>query len=136
MIAHGGQNEYVCLCAISERQAISRKYMEQIVPLLCRGGLLESCRGHLGGYRLAKPADEISVADVLRLTEGSLAPVACLHSNGECGDRNKCPAYPVWVGLEKVITDYLEGVKLTDMSETDVCPDDAGNCGGAEDRYE
>ena len=133
LVRHGGSESYVCLGDISRRQGISRKYLEQIVPLLCKGGVLEGCRGHMGGYRLAKKAEEISAADILRMTEGSLAPVSCLHTAKECAMAPACPAYPVWKGLEKVITDYLEGIMLSDMITDDIaadgiCPPEAA-CG-------
>ena len=77
---------FISLKDIAQRQQISKKYLEQIVPLLSRSGLLRANRGYQGGYMLSKPADQYTVAEILRLTEGNLAPVACLE-----GEENLCP---------------------------------------------
>ena len=74
------------LTDISERQNISKKYLEQIVPLLTKSGLLTANRGHMGGYRLAKSPSEITVAEVIECTEGNLQPVSCM-----AGELNECP---------------------------------------------
>ena len=76
------QNEgFVSLKDIADRQGISKKYLEQIVPLLNRTGMLRTNRGYQGGYRLAKSPDAYTVGEILRLTEGDLAPVACLQGD-------------------------------------------------------
>ena len=71
--------EYVSLKDVSERQQITLKYLEQIVTALTRAGYLKSLRGNSGGYRLSKPASQYKVGDILRVTEGSIAPIACLE---------------------------------------------------------
>ena len=101
------QNEgFVSLKDIADRQGISKKYLEQIVPLLNRTGMLRTNRGYQGGYRLAKSPDAYTVGEILRLTEGDLAPVACLQ-----GDTT----LPVWKGLYHVINDYLDHITLQDV---------------------
>ena len=80
------EKDYVSLKEISERQDISKKYLEQIVPLLNKSGILRTNRGNKGGYMLAKPPHECTVGEVLRATEGSLAPVSCLDYGA-----NICP---------------------------------------------
>ena len=104
---------YVSLKDIADRQSISKKYLEQIVPLLNKTGLLRTNRGNRGGYMLAGKAEEITVGDVLRATEGSLAPVACLEFEpNECVRASECSTLFVWEGLYKTITDYLDSITL------------------------
>lgn len=101
---------------ISERQNISKKYLEQIVPLLAKNGLLTSNRGHMGGYRLAKSPTEISVADVVECTEGNLHPVSCMTDNSsECPQQLECLTLPVWQGLYGVMQEYLQAISLQDI---------------------
>ena len=107
---------YVSLKDIADRQGISKKYLEQIVPLLNKTGLLRTNRGNTGGYMLSGTADEITVGDVLRATEGSLAPVACLEFEpNECPRAGDCSTLFIWEGLFKTITDYLDGITLSDI---------------------
>ena len=107
---------YVPLKSGAERQGLSEKYLERIVSMLSPSGILRVERGYQGGYRLARKPSEITVADVLRVTEGTLAPVACLK-NGEvdCDRSDTCLTLGVWKGLEEVVTDYLEGISLQDI---------------------
>ena len=111
------QNEgFVSLKDIAARQGISKKYLEQIVPLLNRTGMLRTNRGYQGGYRLAKSPDKYTVGDVLRITEGGLAPVACLDQNPmQCDRADSCATLPVWQGLNKVINEYLDSITLQDI---------------------
>lgn len=111
------QNDgFIALKDIAKRQNISKKYLEQIIPVLNRSDVLSANRGYQGGYRLAKSPDKYSVGDILRLTEGSIAPVACLdHDPVECPRRDECITLPLWKGLNKVISDYLDGITLQDI---------------------
>ena len=107
---------FVSLKDIADRQNISKKYLEQIVPMLNKSGLLRTNRGNKGGYMMSKKADEISVADVLTATEGSLAPVACLDFEpNECPFTDKCSTLYIWEGLYKTIRDYLSGITIQDI---------------------
>ena len=107
---------YVSLKDIADRQGISKKYLEQIVPLLNKTGLLRTNRGNKGGYMLAGKADEITVGDILRATEGSLAPVACLDFEpNECPRAAECSTLFVWEGLYKTVNEYLDGISLKDI---------------------
>ena len=107
---------YVSLKDISERQALSKKYLEQIVPALNRAKLLETNRGFQGGYRLSMPADAYTVGEILRITEGGLAPVSCLkNKHDDCPRRADCPTLPVWQGLQNAIESYLDSVTLQDL---------------------
>lgn len=107
---------FIALKDIAERQNISKKYLEQIVPLLNRSGLLRTNRGFQGGYMLSKPASECTVGEILRLTEGSLAPITCLEQEvNECPRQTSCITLPMWEGLYKQITDYLDNITLQKM---------------------
>lgn len=107
---------YVSLKEVAERQNISKKYLEQIVPMLNRSGILRTNRGNKGGYMLAKPANVLSVGDILRATEGSLAPVACLeYEINDCPRAKECATLYIWEGLYKVTQDYLNSVTLQDI---------------------
>lgn len=110
-------NEFVALKDIAERQNISKKYLEQIVPMLNKAGLLKTNRGYQGGYMLLKPCNEITVGEILRVTEGSLAPIACLEYENDCPRVDNCMTLYVWQGLYKQITDYLDGITIHDIIE-------------------
>ena len=106
----------VTLREAAARQQISEKYLESIVKDLVRGRLVEGTRGKGGGYRLARPAEEIGVLEVLRLTEGTLAPVACLGEDSKpCPRAADCRTRPLWEGLDKAVRDYLGGWTLRDL---------------------
>lgn len=107
---------YIALKDIAERQNVSKKYLEQIVPILNKADILNTNRGYQGGYRLARTPDQYTVGDILRITEGSISPVACLDKNPvECERAAECATLPVWQGLYKVIADYLDGITLQDI---------------------
>lgn len=107
---------YIALKDIAKRQNVSKKYLEQIVPILNKADILNTNRGYQGGYRLARTPDQYTVGDILRITEGSISPVACLDKNPvECERAAECATLPVWQGLYKVITDYLDGITLQDI---------------------
>ena len=115
-LAQHQSDGYVALRDIAQRQNISKKYLEQIVPVLNRSDILRTNRGFQGGYRLAKSPDQYTVGEILRLTEGNLAPVACLeHEPIECERSGECPTLPVWQGLYRVICEYLDGITLQDI---------------------
>ncbi len=107
---------YVSLKDAAQRQNISKKYLEQIIPTLNRFGLLHTTRGYQGGYRLAKEPSEYTLGDVLRATEGSLAPVTCLETDhNTCERQADCAMLPIWTGLDHVINEYLNGITLQDI---------------------
>ena len=112
---------YIPLRDISKRQQISAKYLEQIVVQLSRAGFVISTRGAQGGYQLARHPSEYTVGDILRITEGSLAPVACLESGVvECDRSEHCATLSLWQGLYKVINEYLDSVTLQDLIDSDM----------------
>lgn len=114
------QNDgYIALKDIAERQGISKKYLEQIVPAFNRADILRTNRGFQGGYKLAGAPENYTVGQILRLTEGSLAPVACLeHDRAECSRVADCPTLPVWQGLYRVINKYLDKITLQDIIDS------------------
>lgn len=112
-IAEHSSDGFIPLKDIAERQGISKKYLEQIVPILNKSDILKTNRGFQGGYMLAKSPDQYTVGEILRLTEGSLSPVACLDQTPiECEKSSECPTLPIWQGLNKVINDYLNSITL------------------------
>ncbi len=107
---------YIALKDIAERQNISKKYLEQIIPLFNRSDILKTSRGYQGGYMLAPDPKQITVGSILRMTEGSLAPVACLDGDPVgCERRADCPTLPVWMKLDRLINEYLDTVTLQDI---------------------
>ena len=107
---------YISLKDIAERQDISKKYLEQIVPMLNKAGILRTNRGNKGGYMLAKEPSLLSVSEILQATEGSLAPVACLeYEPNNCPRKDECSTLYIWEGLYKAVTDYLESISLQDI---------------------
>ncbi len=119
-----GEKEFIALKDIAQRQNISKKYLEQIVPILGHSNILRTNRGYQGGYMLADAPDKYTVGQILRLTEGCLAPVDCVGENyAGCTRSADCAAMPVWEGLYKVINEYLDGITLQDIL------DKHGKCG-------
>jgi Rrf2 family protein len=111
---------YVPLKEIAERQEISEKYLESIVKSLVKEGVLIGLRGKGGGYRLSKSPDQFTVGSILRLTEGSLVPVACLEKNATpCTRAASCRTLSMWSGLNKTIYDYLESYTIADLMRAD-----------------
>lgn len=111
---------YLPLKEIAQRQDISEKYLESIVKLLVKGGVLKGLRGKGGGYRLNKSPDQYTVGEILRMTEGTLAPVACLEAGAEpCGRVSGCPTLRMWQGLDRVINEYLDSCTIADLVQTE-----------------
>ncbi|MGN0443951.1 MAG: RrF2 family transcriptional regulator [Acutalibacteraceae bacterium] len=117
-LAEHRDDGYIAMKTIAERQAVSLKYLEKILPLLVSEKLIEGICGKGGGYKLTKAPEEYRVGDILRLTEGGLAPVACLECNAEsCSRSEQCRTLPMWKELDKRITDYLDSVRLSDLMQ-------------------
>ncbi|MBO4280002.1 MAG: Rrf2 family transcriptional regulator [bacterium] len=105
----------VALKDIASRQNISKKYLEQIVSLLNRPDILKTTRGAQGGYMLARTPDKYTVAEILKLSEGSLAPVPNLEDPSEAAAAADYQLLPIWQGLYDTVNDYLEGITLQDI---------------------
>ena len=115
-LAKNYDGKYITLKEVSKRQDISIKYLEQITTQLCKVGYLNSVRGPKGGYKLAKEPREYTAGDILRVTEGSLAPIACLEAEeNSCSRNGSCATLPFWKGLYNVIENYVNNVTLEDL---------------------
>ena len=117
-LARHDEGSYIRLKDIAERQNITLKYMEQIMPLLTKAGYVRSYRGNNGGYMLARKPEEYTVGDILRTTEGSMAPIACIEDRpNRCPRCEECTTLPFWKGLWKVINEYTDRYTLADLME-------------------
>ena len=116
-LAMNDNGENISIKAISERQGISTKYLEQIISTLNRAGYVKSERGSGGGYRLTKSPEEYTVGMILRLTEGSLAPIACIEEDEEsrCPKYGKCPTVGVWEKINDAINKVVDNITLADL---------------------
>lgn len=115
-LAERPAGEYAALGTIAADQGISEKYLESIVAVLSKAGLVDALRGKGGGYRLNRPAKDYSVGEILRLTEGSIAPVSCLEcSPNRCDRADGCKTLPMWEKLNELICGYLDSVTLADL---------------------
>ncbi len=115
-LAEHNHGEFVTLMDIAQRQEISEKYLEAIVSILSKNDLLISLRGKGGGYKLAKNPEQYTVGSILRLTEGSLAPVACLDKTpNSCARASECQTLEMWEGLYKLINDYFDNITIADL---------------------
>ena len=113
-IAENGKDGSVSISEISNRQEISNKYLEQIISKLVKANFLKSSRGQTGGYKLVKKPSEYRVGDILRVSEGNLSPLKCLHDY-KCLRQEKCLTFDFWEGLDKVINNYADSVTLEDL---------------------
>lgn len=115
-IAEHSHGNFIPLNAIAARQGISEKYLESILATLTKGNLLSGMRGKGGGYKLLKAPEEYTLGSILRLTEGSLSPVACLKEGAApCEKSGECKTLPVWKGLYDTINAYLDGITLAEL---------------------
>jgi len=123
-LAEHQAERYVPLKEVAARQDISEKYLENILKVLVQNGFLEGLRGKGGGYRLTRNPDQYTVAEILLLTEGSLAPVSCLTPGAPACERMaNCRTYTMWKGLNDLIADYFGKITLADLA----APEQAGN---------
>ncbi|WP_294405863.1 Rrf2 family transcriptional regulator [uncultured Ruminococcus sp.] len=117
-LALHSESGYVPIKAIAERQDISDKYLEQIISVLSRAGYVRSVRGAGGGYKLADTPDKYTVGMILRLTEGSLAPVVCLEPEiNPCERKDKCPTLFVWQRIYDAVNDVVDNITLAELVE-------------------
>lgn len=124
-LAEHQSDGYIPLKETADRQEISEKYLESILKILVRNKFLTGVRGKGGGYRLTKAPEQYTIGSILRATEHSLAPVACLDPwQDACPKKSVCRTLPLWQGLDKVISDYLDSVTLADLMRPDEAGDD------------
>lgn len=115
-LAGHNSGDFIALKDIAQRQNISKKYLEQIIPVLSKSNIVLTNRGFKGGYRLAKDPSKYTVGEILRLTEGSLSPVPCLDLEPIGCERScECSTLEFWQGLKRVIDNYVDSVTLQDL---------------------
>ena len=117
-LARNGKESYVSLSDIAEREDLSMKYLESIISILNKGGMLNSLRGKNGGYKLSREPKDYNINEILLLTEGTLAPVGCIMQDGvHCDKAATCSTLPLWAGLDATIEKYLSNITLEDIIE-------------------
>ncbi|HAS78986.1 MAG TPA: Rrf2 family transcriptional regulator [Ruminococcus sp.] len=124
-LAQHSNEGFISLKDIAERQNISKKYLEQIVPLLNKSGVLRTNRGYQGGYMLAQPPEKYTVGNILRITEGNLSVVSCLEQEPNlCPRQDECMTLYIWQGLNDVIAKYLDSITIQDILDRASSGDD------------
>lgn len=107
---------YIPMKDVAARQEISLKYLEKILPVLTKNNMIEGVHGKGGGYRLTRRASEYKVGEIIRLTEGDLAPVACLGSDTkQCVRTAECRTLPMWQKFYEIVNDYFDGITIADL---------------------
>lgn len=120
-LAEHGTGDYLPMKDVAERQGISLKYVERILPSLKEGGLIDSLHGKGGGYRLTREPDQYTLWEILRITEGDMAPVACLKSGADvCERAAECRTLNVWENYYNLTRDYFSGITLADLMEEEL----------------
>lgn len=114
-LAMNNTGEFISIKDISKRQGISAKYLEQIVSLLNKAGLLQTARGNNGGYKLNKEVKEYTVGEILRAAEGDMAPITCVKEEAKCDKKAGCLTYEFWKGLDDTINEYMDSKTLADL---------------------
>ena len=123
-LAEQNKNQYTPLKDIAARQEISQKYLESIMVILSKAGLVDGQHAKGGGYKLNRDPDQYTIGSILHLTENSLAPVSCLIGDtNTCEQAAKCRTLPMWTKLYEIINDYFNNITLADLVQTDL-PDD------------
>lgn len=119
-LAEHQEDGYTPMKDVAKRQSVSLGYMEKILPVLVKNGIVEGLQGKTGGYRLIRKPEEYTLGEILRLTEGSLAPVACLECGAPpCDKATDCLTLPVWTELDRRINEYLDSVTVSDLLKSD-----------------
>ena len=119
-LAEHRHGKFIPMKEIADRQEVSLKYMTKIMQALTKSGLLDGQHGKGGGYKLNREPADYRVGDILRLTEGTLAPVACLDvTDCRCDRAAECRTRPMWNELDRIINEYLDGIAIADLMEED-----------------
>lgn len=119
-LAENSGRGYIPMKEIAGKQGISLKYLERIIPVLVKTGYVEGVQGKGGGYRLIKSPEDCRLGDILRLTEGDLAPVACLECDAKVCDRaDECRTYPIWLEFYQNVNDFFDKKTLADIIKAD-----------------
>ncbi|MCI7801989.1 MAG: RrF2 family transcriptional regulator [Floccifex porci] len=117
-LAQNASEGYVPMKEVANRQGISLKYLERIMPSLSKNKLVEGVHGNKGGYRLMRDPKDYTVKEILQISEGDLAPVACLECGSDpCPRKDNCKTLPLWEDFQKKIYDYFNNITLQDLVE-------------------
>lgn len=115
-LAEHSNGAFIPMKDIADRQELSLKYIEKIMPVLTKAKMVDGLHGKGGGYRLNRPPEEYKVGDILRLTEGTLAPVQCLETGHTlCERAARCRTLPMWEKFNKLTNDFFDSVTLADL---------------------
>lgn len=115
-LAEHGSGDFVPMKEVAARQEISLKYIERIMPLLTKENLVEGLHGKGGGYRLCRSPEDYSVGEILRITEGELAPVACLERGAKpCPRAAECRTLPMWKKYYAMTNEFFDGISIADL---------------------
>lgn len=120
-LAENQSGSYIPMKDVAQRQGISLKYLERILPVLTKNNLIEGVTGKGGGYKLTRAPEEYNVGEILRLTEGDLAPVACLECGAEpCERAGECRTLSMWTSFHNMINEYFDGITLASLMSSDM----------------
>ncbi len=115
-LAEHNTESYIPMKDVAERQELSLKYLERILPVLTKSKLITGIHGKGGGYRLCRAPDEYSVGEILRLTEGGLAPISCLENNAEpCRRVSECRTIEMWKKFFDMTNEFFDGITIADL---------------------
>lgn len=117
-LAEHSDSGYIPMKDVAARQEISLKYLERILPALAKSNLIEGVQGKGGGYRLTREPNEYRVGEILRLTEGDLAPVACLECGATpCGRSIECRTIDMWNRFNQITNEFFDGITIADLMQ-------------------
>ena len=117
-------NGYIPMKDVAERQGISLKYIEKIMPVLMKEKLIDGMHGKGGGYKLNRDPDKYVVGDILRLTEGDLAPVVCLENGASpCEKAAECRTLPMWKEFHRITNEFFDGITIADLMRNEPTQD-------------
>jgi len=124
-MAQNGESEFHPLHALAARQGISEKYLEAILGALVKTNVLEGARGKGGGYKMAKPSEELTVWEILKGIETSMGPVECVSEgrNG-CDRAESCPTLSMWQDFSTLVHDYFSGITISQLAQKPLKRDD------------
>lgn len=115
-LAENSEKGYIPMKTVAERQNLSLKYIERIMPSLSKNNYVEGIHGKGGGYKLSKSPKDYKIGDILRLAEGDLTPVACLGCNSKQCDRAEiCKTLPMWKKFDSLVNDFFDSITLDDL---------------------
>ena len=118
-LAEHQNGAYIPMRDVAQRQEISLKYIEQIMPVLTKSGCVEGVHGKGGGYRLTRAPEDYTAGEILRLAEGDLSPVACLQEGAKaCPRAAECRTLPMWRDFYRLTQEYFDGITIADLMDT------------------